>query len=110
MARRHRAARWGATALPDMRRTAVEQLREALDRPELAAERDMVGPRVDWQRWEDALAASLLHALGAPDRIRMDMMGHASIATTDGYTHTATEDQRAFTRALEGLLLPELEA
>lgn len=58
MARRHRAARWGATALPDMRRTAVEQLREALDRPELAAERDMVGPRME--RTATTLAAAEL--------------------------------------------------
>ena len=81
-----------------------------------------VDPRVDWQRWKDALvaaglpdvplhsmrhtAASLLRAIGTPDRIRMDMLGHASLAVTDGYTHTETADQAAFTRALERLLLP----
>ncbi|WP_194928799.1 tyrosine-type recombinase/integrase [Pseudactinotalea sp. HY158] len=79
-----------------------------------------IPPRQDWQAWKDALAAAdlpdlplhsarhttatLLHELGVPEQVRMQILGHASATVTQGYTHVAAAEAVAAMGALGRLL------
>ena len=54
--------------------------------------------------------ATLLHALGADEQTRMQILGHSSATVTAGYTHIANSITAEYMGRLGDLLRPELEA
>ena len=54
--------------------------------------------------------ATLLHALGADEQTRMQILGHSSATVTAGYTHIANSITADYMGRLGDLLRPELEA
>jgi integrase len=81
-----------------------------------------IDPRADSRAWEAALAtagveyvplhsarhttATLLRALGVPEDVRMQILGHSSATTTAGYTHLDLTEAADGLDRLAGLLLP----
>lgn len=82
----------------------------------------LVRPRDDAQVWADALAAAglphvplhsarhttatLLHELGVPEQVRMQILGHSSATVTQGYTHIADREAAEAMQRLGRLLDP----
>lgn len=54
--------------------------------------------------------ATLLRALGVPEDVRMQILGHSSATTTAGYTHLDLTEAADGLDRLAGLLLPEIGA
>jgi integrase len=54
--------------------------------------------------------ATLLHALGADEQTRMQILGHSSATVTAGYTHIANSITADYMGRLGDLLRPQLEA
>jgi len=77
-------------------------------------------PRQDAELWKQALAkaklphvplhsarhttATLLHELGVPEQVRMQILGHASATVTQGYTHISSGEAAAAMGQLGDLL------
>lgn len=77
-------------------------------------------PRADADVWKDALeaaklphvplhsarhtTATLLHELGVPEQVRMQILGHASATVTQGYTHISSGEAAAAMGELGKLL------
>lgn len=77
-------------------------------------------PRFDAGLWKQALVsaklphvplhsarhttATLLHELGVPEQVRMQILGHASATVTQGYTHIASDEAAAAMGKLGDLL------
>jgi len=84
-----------------------------------------IPPRDDTAAWDKSLrdaglpdvvlhsarhtTATLLHALGADEQTRMQILGHSSATVTAGYTHIANSITAEYMGRLGDLLRPELE-
>ena len=52
--------------------------------------------------------ATLLDRMNLPMKIRQERLGHVDSATTMGYTHKVSEDDRSVSKRLAEILMPSL--
>lgn len=101
---------WREVPMTAPLRNALTKWREIAPKHERGLVFGEVVPRNDAKMWAEALreaglphirlhsardsTATLLHALGVPEQVRMQILGHSSATTTQGYTHISNAEAR----------------